>query len=124
MGALRDNHGGDIANLSNGMPRAETDQFLKEIEDSKRDDVSSTGDDDTRGHGRNTSSRTVSDVTERSSLLEQQPTLEGELENLDILPAQSVAGGTVLGIHNLAIVFPQFIVRLSTLIQTLPDIFF
>ena len=30
---------------------------------------------------------------------------------LDVPDAEPVAGGTILGIHNLAIVFPQFIVR-------------
>lgn len=33
-----------------------------------------------------------------------------------------VAGGTILGIHNLAIVFPQFIVRLLLLLVSLSQI--
>ena len=52
--------------------------------------------------------------SERDPLLRRRRSFD---EHHDILAAgatesASVAGGTILGIHNLAIVFPQFIVRL------------
>ncbi|KAF8517822.1 MFS general substrate transporter [Gautieria morchelliformis] len=84
-------------------------EFLKEIEDSANDDPSNQRD-NTRN--RSTSPPDTDDVTERTALLERQHTPEGDMTRLHVKPAQSVAGGTVLGIHNLAIVFPQFIVSL------------
>jgi hypothetical protein len=67
------------------------------------------------------SSRAVADgVSERTALLGRQLVPENDIPNSDDLTrAQPVAGGTVLGIHNLAIVFPQFIVRLLCVVPTL-----
>ena len=54
--------------------------------------------------------RRRSDVDERAPLLRRRRSFNQD--ELDAMPAESqnVAGGTILGIHNLAIVFPQFIV--------------
>ncbi|KZT74302.1 MFS general substrate transporter [Daedalea quercina L-15889] len=56
--------------------------------------------------------RRRSDDGERAPLLRRRRSLDQD--ELDAAPAetQSVAGGTILGIHNLAIVFPQFIIAL------------
>jgi solute carrier family 45, member 1/2/4 len=55
---------------------------------------------------------------EREPLLQPSLTDDGDGES-PIEESQPVAGGTVLGIHNLAIVFPQFIVRDNNLYVTL-----
>lgn len=51
--------------------------------------------------------------TERSALLQRSYStadVEGQGESMEYTGPGEVAGGTVMGIHNLAIVFPQFIV--------------
>ena len=48
---------------------------------------------------------------ERQPLIRRRSYEEYEADIQESGPAVPVAGGTVLGIHNLAIVFPQFIVR-------------
>lgn len=47
---------------------------------------------------------------ERTPLVRRR-SLDNAREEDEVLPSTSLAGGTVLGIHNLAIVAPQFIVR-------------
>jgi solute carrier family 45, member 1/2/4 len=49
---------------------------------------------------------------------EQRPLLNGN-HTQEPAKTQVVAGGTVLGIHNLAIVMPQFIVSYSSIVQAL-----
>ena len=91
---------------------AEAVQFLKEIEDNAKERISDLRA-DTRGRSRTSSRPTLTEVaTEHTALLDHQSALEGDRSIPDISSAPSIAGGTVLGIHNLAIVFPQFIVRL------------
>ncbi len=48
---------------------------------------------------------------ERTPLLRRR---SFDQHNPDVAPAEAVAGGTILGIHNLAIVMPQFIVALAS----------
>lgn len=52
---------------------------------------------------------------ERSHLIRSYSTadVEGSGESMEYTGSGPVAGGTIMGIHNLAIVFPQFIVCLS-----------
>lgn len=53
------------------------------------------------------------DPSERTSLLQRSYStadVEGQGESMEYTGPGPVAGGTVMGIHNLAIVFPQFIV--------------
>jgi len=51
---------------------------------------------------------------ERSSLIRSYSTadIEGAGESMEYTGSGPVAGGTIMGIHNLAIVFPQFIASL------------
>jgi hypothetical protein len=53
----------------------------------------------------------VSRRGEREPLLRHHSAADESTPISSVEVAQPVAGGTVLGIHNLAIVFPQFIVR-------------
>ncbi|EKM59137.1 uncharacterized protein PHACADRAFT_86979 [Phanerochaete carnosa HHB-10118-sp] len=55
---------------------------------------------------------TMQDIDEHQPLLRRRRSLEERHDMLDAPSAEPVAGGTILGIHNLAIVFPQFIVAL------------
>jgi solute carrier family 45 protein 1/2/4 len=50
--------------------------------------------------------------SERQPLLTRRRSFEDQADNEDAQKHTRVAGGTILGIHNLAIVFPQFIVSL------------
>lgn len=50
-------------------------------------------------------------LSERQPLLTRRRSFEDQADN-DTQKPTRVAGGTILGIHNLAIVFPQFIVSL------------
>ncbi|KAF8917872.1 MFS general substrate transporter [Mucidula mucida] len=52
-------------------------------------------------------------VGERQPLLRRRSLDEFDAGSDDIPPATPVAGGTILGVHNLAIVMPQFIVSLA-----------
>jgi solute carrier family 45, member 1/2/4 len=51
-------------------------------------------------------------LSERQPLLTRRRSFEDQPDNEDSQKPPRVAGGTILGIHNLAIVFPQFIVSL------------
>lgn len=50
--------------------------------------------------------------SERDPLLRRRRSYEHGLEHPTPDEADTLAGGTILGIHNLAIVFPQFVVRI------------
>ncbi|EMD40799.1 hypothetical protein CERSUDRAFT_45210 [Gelatoporia subvermispora B] len=52
------------------------------------------------------------DANERAPLIRRRRSFDGPADAAAI-EANSVAGGTILGIHNLAVVFPQFIVSIS-----------
>lgn len=49
-------------------------------------------------------------LSERQPLLVRRRSFEDQADNGDSRKNASLAGGTILGIHNLAIVFPQFLV--------------
>ena len=51
-------------------------------------------------------------LNERQPLLARRRSFEDQVDNDDTQKSARVAGGTILGIHNLAIVFPQFLVSL------------
>ena len=65
-------------------------------------------------HSRTQSTPAVRPIPgERDPLLRRRRSFD---ENADVaVEADPVAGGTILGIHNLAIVFPQFIVSVRLL---------
>lgn len=52
-------------------------------------------------------------LAERQALLPRRRSFDNQTDDGDNQKRAPVAGGTILGIHNLAIVFPQFIVRIS-----------
>jgi len=54
--------------------------------------------------------RTV--LSEHQPLLTRRRSFEDQADNEDVQKHTRVAGGTILGIHNLAVVFPQFLVGL------------
>lgn len=93
------------------------DQFLKEREH----DNAEIGEGIAREQGRRPShSRTRSTPAirrrsegqdERAPLLQRRRSFDQADADAVALQADPIAGGTILGIHNLAIVFPQFIVR-------------
>ena len=99
-------------------------QFLKEIDDANKSQraqsgASSTPGTPSRNHFRNASSPTGHRWRNQHQSLENQPLLRRRSlgprgEDNDPEVAQPVAGGTVLGIHNLAIVMPQFVVSSIT----------
>ena len=91
-------------------------QFLKELDSPAPE---RTADARTVNH-RVSNTRTVSSpnllrtalLSERQPLLTRRRSFEDQADNEDAQKHTRVAGGTILGIHNLAIVFPQFIVSL------------
>jgi len=94
-------------------------EFLKEREreHSAEESTAVAGDYVSRpSHSRTRSTPAVvrrqSDVDERAPLLRRRRSFDQD--EIDAMPSeiQPLAGGTVLGIHNLAIVFPQFIIAL------------
>lgn len=52
----------------------------------------------------------LAERAERQPLLNRRRSFDNQTDNGDTQKRAPVAGGTILGIHNLAIVFPQFIV--------------
>ena len=58
--------------------------------------------------------------SERQPLLTRRRSFEDQVDNEEARKSARVAGGTILGIHNLAIVFPQFLVSVY-LIPPYPD---
>jgi len=104
------------------VPFAIIMEFLKEMgeSDKRKDPVvhSSAVGPYARNHYRATSSPSVvmwrnnnSNQLEREPLLRRR-SLTPTHDNDELADAQPLAGGTVLGIHNLAIVIPQFLVAL------------
>ena len=74
---------------------------------------------DTRpGHIRNLSvPNQPSTYGERQPLIRSRSYDDYDASSEDDMPETRLAGGTVLGIHNLAVVLPQFIVRISGTVQ-------
>jgi len=52
--------------------------------------------------------------SERQPLLTRRRSFEDQADNEDTQKRTRVAGGTILGIHNLAIVFPQFLTAIAS----------
>jgi solute carrier family 45 protein 1/2/4 len=109
VGAFCDHHGGNGLCLSIRLNLTPVTQLLKEpppslvVQDTRRP-----------VHIRNFSSpghRPTS--SERQPLIRRRSFEEYDINPEDGIPGVPLAGGTVLGIHNLAIVVPQFIVRVS-----------
>jgi len=65
-----------------------------------------------RGRAMSTPENFTDSTNERQPLIRRRSYEEYEADVQESGPAVPVAGGTVLGIHNLAIVFPQFVVAL------------
>lgn len=91
-------------------------QFLKELDEmpSERnaDNRIGAGTSSRPSFSRAISSPNIPRTTnERQPLIRRRSYQEFEATVTEDGPVVPVAGGTVLGIHNLAIVFPQFIVR-------------
>lgn len=57
-------------------------------------------------------------LAERQALLPRRRSFDNQTDDGDNQKRAPVAGGTILGIHNLAIVFPQFIVRIFLFLKT------
>ncbi|KAI0003105.1 MFS general substrate transporter [Russula compacta] len=53
-------------------------------------------------------------LSERQPLLARRRSFEDQVDNDDTQKSARVAGGTILGIHNLAIVFPQFLTAIAS----------
>jgi len=53
-------------------------------------------------------------LSERQPLLTRRRSFEDQADNEDARKHTRVAGGTILGIHNLAIVFPQFLTAIAS----------
>jgi len=88
-------------------------QFLKELDRSSQPERPVRVVNRRASHTRTVSSpnllRTVL-LSERQPLLARRRSFEDQADEENSQKAARVAGGTILGIHNLAIVFPQFIV--------------
>ena len=119
LGTLRHHNGG---RWSHTISRtclvliANSRQFLKELDSPAPERTA-----DARTVDRPVShTRTVSSpnllrtalLSERQPLLTRRRSFEDQADNEAAQRHTRVAGGTILGIHNLAIVFPQFLVSL------------
>ena len=60
--------------------------------------------------------------SERQPLIRRHSFDEYDISPEDDVPRTSLAGGTVLGIHNLAIVMPQFVVCISGTVKLEHDL--
>ena len=116
LGTLRSHNGGQWTHTI-GRTRlvliSNSRQFLKELD--------SPAPERTHAINRRAShTRTVSSpdllrtalLSERQPLLTRRRSLEDQADHEDAQKHTRVAGGTMLGIHNLSIVFPQFLVSL------------
>jgi solute carrier family 45 protein 1/2/4 len=100
------------------VPFAIIMEFLKELDEMpaerNTDNRIATGTSQRPAFGRAISSPNIQRAmtNERQPLLRRRSYQEYEASVIEDGPVVPVAGGTVLGIHNLAIVFPQFIVAI------------
>lgn len=119
LGTLRHHNGGQWSHTiscSFLVLIASSRQFLKELDSPAPE---RTADARTVNH-RASNTRTVSApnllrtalLSEHQPLLTRRRSFEDQADNEDAQNHTHVAGGTILGIHNLAIVFPQFLVSL------------
>lgn len=115
LGTLRYHNGGQRPNTTRRIPWALIStyhQFLKELDRPPPERIIRNVD-RRASHTRSISSpnllRTAL-LSERQPLLTRRRSFEDH--NDDARKSARVAGGTILGIHNLAIVFPQFLVSM------------
>jgi solute carrier family 45 protein 1/2/4 len=117
LGTLRHHNGGQWSIIRTCLVLiANSRQFLKEL-DSPAPERTATAHPVNR---RASHTRTVSSpnllrtalLSERQPLLTRRRSFEDQADNENAQNHTRVAGGTILGIHNLAIVFPQFLVSL------------
>ena len=113
LGSLRHYHGSESFVAFSAIVGAhQVSQFLKERERELEVDAEQVAREFNRrpSHSRTQSTPAVRPLPgEREPLLRRRRSFDEH--NADLTPeADPVAGGTILGIHNLAIVFPQFIV--------------
>jgi len=94
------------------VPFAIIMEFLKELDEDPRPNRGRAG--EIAHRARAISSPQIYTVTtnERQPLIRRRTHEEYEAAIEESDPTPPVAGGTVLGIHNLAIVFPQFVIAL------------
>jgi len=99
------------------VPFAIIMEFLKELDRSSEPERPVRVVNRRASHTRTVSSpnllRTVL-LSERQPLLVRRRSFEDQADNENSQKAARVAGGTILGIHNLAIVFPQFLTALAS----------
>jgi hypothetical protein len=117
LGTFRYHHGGQRCHIHSDMILVliiAPQQFLRELDSPPPPPKPTPPANRRASHTRTNSSpnllRTVL-LSERQSLLPRRRSFDNQTENGDAQKRAPVAGGTILGIHNLAIVFPQFIVR-------------
>ncbi|WOO78881.1 General alpha-glucoside permease [Vanrija pseudolonga] len=100
------------------VPFAMIMEFLKELEQPGANGTNGAATDDRPAHGRSSSLGPAfrpgqnSTLSETTPLMRSYSTADLEGASMEFAGQGSVAGGTIMGIHNLAIVFPQFIVAL------------
>lgn len=119
LGTLRHHNGGQWSRTISPtclVLIAKSHQFLKELDSPTPEGTASAR----NVNGRTPHTRAVSSpdilriapLSERQPLLTRRRSFEDQADNEDAQTHTRVAGGTILGIHNLAIVFPQFLVSL------------
>ena len=119
LGTLRHHNGGQWTHTISRtclVLIANSRQFLKELDGPAPERTANAQ----TANRRASHTRTVSSpnllrtalLTERQPLLSRRRSFEDQADNENAQKHTRVAGGTILGIHNLAIVFPQFLVSL------------
>lgn len=112
LGAVCYHHGGERDEMTQQRRCLTPLQFLKEREHEVTPEQEAVQRQWSRrpshSRTRSTPGRTIA-ITEHDPLLRRRRSFE-EHHAIDTAEMEQSAGGTILGIHNLAIVFPQFIV--------------
>jgi solute carrier family 45 protein 1/2/4 len=132
LGTLRHHNGGQWSHTINRtylVLITNSHQFLKELDSPAPERTADAHTVNHRvSHTRAVSSpnllRTSALLSERQPLLTRRRSFEDQADNEDAQKHTRVAGGTILGIHNLAIVFPQFIVSLYRMASYLESLDF
>jgi solute carrier family 45 protein 1/2/4 len=119
LGTLRHHNGGQWSRTISHtclVLIAKSRQFLKELDSPAPERTASARTLNSRApHTRAISSPDLfrtAPLSERQPLLARRRSFEDQADNEDAQKHTRVAGGTILGIHNLAVVFPQFLVSL------------
>jgi len=124
LGTLRHHNGGRWSRTITCIRLvliANSRQFLKELDRPAPERPSRTAN-RRASHTRTVSSPNLLRTTllnERQPLLTRRRSFEDQADNEDAQKHTRVAGGTILGIHNLAVVFPQFLVSVYTIASCL-----